>query len=352
MELARAAANGEPYALALVDFMMPDMNGFTLIDTMHRQWPATCPAVFLLTSAERPEDAARCRALNLAAYLPKPVSASELLSAILNWLANRRNDEARFPLADEAAVAAESGPRHGPARTTSLRVLIAEDHPVNQRYAVHLLTQAGHRPTVVENGQAAIDALRRAAFDLVLMDVQMPIMDGLEATRLIRAGEAAGERRLPIVALTAHAMTGDRERCLEAGMDDYVTKPIKAADFYRVINAQIEGAALAPEGEQTGASLDVLPEVFDRVAALHQMEGNEELLGEIVQLFLDDLPRRMNDVNDAVLAGDAAQLKGAAHTLKGAIGYLAARRAGTPPASWKNSAAPATWHPPPRRLQP
>jgi CheY-like chemotaxis protein len=213
------------------------------------------------------------------------------------------------------------------APTPSLRILLAEDHPVNQRYALHLLTKVGHRVTVVENGQEAIAALGREPIDLILMDVQMPIMDGLEATRWIRTQEAVGGRRMPIVALTAHAMVGDRQRCLDAGMDEYLSKPIKAADLHRVINTIASSAQSSCPSSPATMALETTADVFDRTAALAQMDGCQELLVEIVELFLNDLPGRLDEIQSAVDAADAPRLMRAAHALKGALGYLSANRA-------------------------
>jgi CheY-like chemotaxis protein len=315
-----AAEASEPYDLVLVDFMMPEMDGFTVIERLRQQSPVDCPAIIMLTSAQRPEDAARCRRMKLAAYLSKPIKSTELQSAILTCLSKKRGDgDAPAGQANNVDARAET---LTPARP--LKILLAEDNPVNQRFAVHLLAKAGHAAHVVEDGQAAIDALARDEFDLVLMDVQMPKMDGLEATQYIRANESADGPRLPIIAMTAHAMAGDRERCLAAGMDDYVSKPIDAKDFFRAIYTLVGGHC--PSEDQSKAPVPPT-EVFNHAAALHQMEGNEELLADIIQLFLGDLPTRMTAIEAAAAAGDAPSLRNAAHALKGALGYLAAHRA-------------------------
>ncbi|MGL4549991.1 MAG: response regulator, partial [Gemmataceae bacterium] len=215
-ELRRAADAGEPYPLVLLDAHMPGMDGFQLAASIQQLPNLADAAIVMLTSAGHPEDVGQCRSLGIGAYLLKPLKQSDLLATLLTILDRAR----RRPAAEPAA--ADAGRR--------LRVLLAEDNLVNQRLAVRLLEKEGHRVSVVGDGQAALDALAREAFDVVLMDVQMPGLDGLEATRRQREREAGGAR-VPIVALTAHAMKGDRERCLEAGMDGYVSKPLAAREL-------------------------------------------------------------------------------------------------------------------------
>ncbi len=209
--LRQAADAGEPFPLVLLDGHMPEMDGFTLAGHIRRERERGGVALVMLTSAARPEDVARCRELGIDVYLMKPVKQSELFDAVLSALgqALHRDEEA-------AAPAAAEGPRR------PLRVLLAEDHPVNQKLAVRLLEKRGHSVVVAGDGRQALAALDRQPFDLVLMDVQMPDMDGYETAGRIRRAEQGGGRRLPILAMTAYAMKGDRERCLAAGMDDYV----------------------------------------------------------------------------------------------------------------------------------
>ncbi len=191
-------------------------------------------ALVMLTSAGHPEDVARCRALGIDAYLMKPVKQSELLDAVLAALSQSLRC-AEGPAAHRPPTPAE-GKRERPA---PLRVLLAEDHPVNQKLAVRLLEKQGHTVVVAGDGKEALDALARQAFDLVLMDVQMPAMDGFEAAGRIRREEQGTGRHVPILAMTAHAMKGDRERCLEAGMDGYVAKPIQPHELYEAIDALV-----------------------------------------------------------------------------------------------------------------
>ncbi len=209
-----------PFALILTDLNMPDMNGFTMVEQL-RQSPELAgeAGVIMLTSAGQRGDAARCRQLGVAAYLTKPVSQSELFEAIVRVLGTSGPQPEAAPLITCHTI------RQGKKK---LRVLLAEDNAVNQKVAARLLEKQGHRVTVTANGREALAALDRENFDVALMDVQMPEMDGFEATAAIRAREDRTGRHLPIIAMTAHAMQGDKERCLAAGMDGYISKPIRA----------------------------------------------------------------------------------------------------------------------------
>jgi CheY-like chemotaxis protein len=224
VELERAAAAGEPYPLVLLDAHMPEMDGFTLASRIQQSPLLAGIRLVMLTSAGQTDDVARCRKLGIEAYLLKPIKQSDLLTTLLNALDAGR----RLPPAPEAATPA-SGPR-------VFRVLLAEDNVVNQKLGVRLLEKRGHTVVVAGNGREALEVLARESFDVILMDVQMPEMDGLEATAAIRADEARTRRHLPIIAMTAHAMKGDRERCLAAGMDAYVAKPIQPKELYEAID--------------------------------------------------------------------------------------------------------------------
>jgi CheY-like chemotaxis protein/HPt (histidine-containing phosphotransfer) domain-containing protein len=187
-----------------------------------------------------------------------------------------------------------------------LRILVAEDNVVNQRLAVRLIEKQGHTAVVASNGRQAIAAVEEDRFDAVLMDVQMPEVNGLEATAAIREMEASNGRRTPIIALTAHAIKGDRERCLAAGMDDYVSKPIRAGELFRVLQ-RVVGRARKRE-----------PEELDRAAILADFGGDAELVHVVAGLFLEDYPKRLAEIADAIQEANGAKLERAAHTLKGA----------------------------------
>jgi PAS domain S-box-containing protein len=312
-EVRRAAAAGMRYPLTLVDAMMPGMDGFTLVELL-RGDPETAPStIMMLTSADRQADAARCRRLGLSGYLVKPVRADELQIAILAALGGKS-------LSDRAAAAEAASPQLPKAGPGRLRILLAEDNTVNQRVALHMLERAGHSTVVVGDGREALDALSRERFDLVLMDVQMPDIDGLEATRVIRNKEALAGGHLPIVAMTAHAMKGDRERCLEAGMDDYLSKPVRKSELLRVIESTLSKAGT--DSRPLSAPAGHNDPVFDLEIALDRVDGEREFLKEVIRLFLADAPARIEDIEEALVRQDAKTIAGAAHTLKGATGCL------------------------------
>ncbi|MBI3697100.1 MAG: response regulator, partial [Acidobacteria bacterium] len=236
--MERAHAAGNPFPLVLTDAQMPGMDGFTLAERIRRNHQLAGAMIMMLTSVSLGSDAARCRELGVAAYLTKPIKQSELLDAILRVLGQPLQDHER------AALVADYSLREN----SRLHILVAEDNPVNQKIAARLLRKRGYEVVVASDGKEALAALEKQRFDLVFMDVQMPHMDGFEATAAIREEEKATGAHVRIVAMTAHAMTGDRERCLQAGMDDYVAKPIRAEELYKAIDY------LVPVPAETGSA--------------------------------------------------------------------------------------------------
>jgi PAS domain S-box-containing protein len=321
-EMERRAGAGEPFALVLLDAMMPEMDGYALAGRIQGHPELARATVMMLSSAGQPAGAARREELGIAAYLTKPIKQSELLNAILNIM-DRAAGAGRAP-------AILPMPADLPECRRPLHILLAEDNTVNQRLAVRILEKRGHAVTVAGNGREVLAALERAPFDVVLMDVQMPELDGFEATGLLRAQEESTGEHMPIVAMTAHAMKGDRERCLEAGMDDYVSKPLQAKELIRVVEGV---AAPEPLGETTGQGAAETRRsgpgtpAFDPEIALEQAQGDHELLVEIVDLFLDELPRQTLLLRDALARQDSNALERTAHKLKGSIGNFGARRA-------------------------
>jgi CheY-like chemotaxis protein len=229
--LDQARAAGCPFPLAILDFQMPGMDGFTLAARIRAHPDLRDTRLFMLTSAGQRGDAARCREIGIEVYLMKPVKQSALLDAIARSLGR------------PVAPGQEPLTRHSLNETRpKLRVLLAEDNAINQKLAIRLLEKQGHTVTVANDGREAVEAAENGEFDVVLMDVQMPTMSGLEAAAAIRARERATGKHVPIVAMTAHAMKGDEESCLEAGMDGYVSKPIQPGRMMEVI-AQVTGSA-------------------------------------------------------------------------------------------------------------
>ncbi|MBM3296752.1 MAG: PAS domain S-box protein, partial [Candidatus Aminicenantes bacterium] len=224
--IQRAEREGRHFALLLVDALMPDMDGFTLIEKIKKDLGVQESVIMMLTSSGVRGDAARCRELGVNAYLIKPVRQKELLSAILAAFGHKTVKDAPPPLITRHSLR-EAG--------MALRILLAEDNPVNQKVAERLLSKMGHDVRVVSNGREAVQALEEESFHLVFMDVQMPELDGFEATAAVRSREKETGGHMPIVAMTAHALKGDRERCLEAGMDGYVAKPLNMEDLRKAI---------------------------------------------------------------------------------------------------------------------
>jgi PAS domain S-box-containing protein len=306
-EMQRAVDAGEPYPLVLLDAMMPEMDGFALAAEIKKRPEFAGAVLMMLSSAGQAGDGARCRQLGIQTYLTKPIKQSDLLDAILNVLSlTFHHDDGHEPPIQ---------PPH--AATRPLRILLAEDNAVNQMLAVRLLEKRGHNVVVAGNGKQAVAAVENNPFDVILMDVQMPLLNGFEATAAIRAREAGSPKRTPIIAMTAHAMKGDREKCLAAGMDGYVSKPVQATELYEAISS------IVPSGP---AAEDSSP-VWNRSKALAHVGGDGDLLRELAALFLEESPARFADARAAVEQSDAAKLRLAAHTLKGAVGNFAAASA-------------------------
>ena len=311
--LDQARRSGAPFNLILCDADMPEMDGFTLTEHIHAAVGAETRTVMMLTCLDSRGSVARCERLGVAACLLKPVSRWELRDAIL--------------VATGALSEGEARPTPGTRMVKeigSLHILLAEDSLVNQKLAAALLEKHGHTVRVATNGREAVAALQAEQFDLVLMDVQMPEMDGLEATAAIRAREKATGTHIPIIAMTAHAMQGDRERCLAAGMDGYIAKPFRAQHLFEVLDSVL-GTAAEPTVSMEPVSLPA--EALNWSEILRATGGDEDLLKTLVDTFLEEAPRLMEAIRQAVDAGDGKALHLAAHTLKGSVRYFGANPA-------------------------
>jgi CheY-like chemotaxis protein/HPt (histidine-containing phosphotransfer) domain-containing protein len=322
--LQQAGKSGKPYPLVLLDAMMPEMGGFELASQIKAQPDLAAATVMMLSSAGSRDDAARCRELGIHQYLVKPIKQSELMNAMVSALSLRGTETC-------GAIGKVAVPRRSEAGATErpLRILLAEDNVVNQRLAIRLLERRGHHVTTVGNGREAVIAATApdAQFDLVLMDVQMPEMNGLEATAAIRRREQALGAHLPIIALTAHAMKGDRERCLEAGMDGYLSKPIAVDALFAAV-AEVLPRALGQEAPAPPAHQACGPTpTLDTEAMLGIVEGDLELLGDLAEAFLAYYPQQLSQLRRALVELDHASFHRSAHTIKGTVSNLAARRA-------------------------
>ncbi|HRH79663.1 MAG TPA: response regulator [Thiobacillaceae bacterium] len=317
---ARAARGaGRPFRIILLDVRMPDMDGFQVAEQMIAETADEArSSIALITSAAQRGDAERCRRLGLAAYLSKPVSLSELREAVHGLLGRAPERQAA-----DARVITRHSLRE---ERRKYRILLAEDNMVNRKLAVKLLEKQGHSVQVAENGKLALDAWRREPFDLVLMDMMMPEMDGLEATRAIRAEEAVRSGHIPIVAMTANAMQADRERCLAAGMDGYVSKPIKPEVLYKEMErAMTDAEQQGPlDGDSAAGAPGNDPPVYDRHEALARIAEDLDLFNDLVDMFLGEVQGYLDELRQALAAGDMNRLQRAAHTLKGILATFSA----------------------------
>ncbi len=309
--MKQAKSAEEPFFLVLLDAQMPGMDGFEVARQIKQDPGLAGTKVILLTSIKQRGDAERCRELCIAGHLTKPIKQSSLFDTIMNVIGTGSMDESRSSLDADNSLHENS---------QNLHILLAEDNAVNQRLTVSMLHKQGHEVVVATDGKAAVAALEERSFDLVLMDVQMPGMDGFEATAAIREREKGIKSHIPIIAMTAHAMKGDRERCLAAGMDDYISKPLKSAELFEVIARVLSDVRSAnTESEQPVADVINMDEILDRAG------GDMELVVDVAGLFLDDYPRLLSDIKDSILNSDNEKLRTAAHTLKGSAANLAAR---------------------------
>jgi signal transduction histidine kinase/DNA-binding response OmpR family regulator/HPt (histidine-containing phosphotransfer) domain-containing protein len=302
--IASRRSQEQNFDLVLTDLHMPEMDGFALVEQINSESCGT-RHVLMLTSGERPGDLARARDLGVAAYLTKPVRRGDLQAAIAAALnsakpAQPRRDEA----APESAV---------PPERRALRILLAEDNEINCMVACALLEQGGYTVEVAHNGSQVLPLLNKGRFDAVLMDIQMPVMDGFQATAAIREQESDSGSRIPIVAMTAHAMTGYRERCLAAGMDGYVTKPIRPDRLFEALS-EVCGKPAPPV---VGPPEPVEDCAFDPADLIERLMGDEALARRVAGAFLDDMPEQLAALADAIACSNASATRFAAHTIKG-----------------------------------
>ena len=321
MAMRWARDQGNSFPLVLLDGHMPGMDGFEVARRIKSDPSLAGATIMMLTSDRQAGDAARCRELGINVYLVKPIGQSDLLDGILNALGTQILGAA------DSIVPAKAIRAMRP-----LRLLLAEDNAVNSHLALTLLRKWGHEAVLATNGREALDFLEQAgfqAFDAVLMDVQMPEMDGMEATVAIRARERTLGTHLPIIGVTAHAMKGDRERCLEGGMDGYVSKPIRPDTLFSELARLVPGSA-PQETEPAKVSLATVAGpagVLDRNALINRVEGDMELLSDIIELFKQDSVRQVAAIRDAIGKKQADDVRRAAHTLKGTCGNLGAPEA-------------------------
>ena len=307
----------DPFTLALLDGHMPDVDGFMLAEKIARDPRFAAMKIVLLTSAGHSDDVKRAQQLGVAGYLVKPIKQSELFDAII------ASTSEPMPKQPRRAKKKKVG------STKGLRVLLAEDNPVNQKLESRLLEKLGHTVKIVDNGASAVSESEKGNLDLIVMDVQMPEMDGLEATRVIRELEKSSGKRMPILALTAHAAAEDYQRCLAAGMDGYVSKPIRLTALEDAI-AQLFGEPLDHHGTQDGApppsgkheTIAAPRGLINERKMLAGLGGDRELMAEVLRLFIDDSARLMREMHTAAARKNSEAIRQAAHALKGSISNL------------------------------
>ena len=317
LETMRQAKDaGTPFPLVLIDALMPGMDGFTLAQRIKEDPGLSGATIMMLTSGGNRGDAARCRKLGIAAYLHKPVKERDLLQAILLALAPGRNQARDAELITRHTLREER---------RNFRILLAEDDMVNRQLAEHLLRKYGHKVTSVSDGRKAVEAVQAAgfdSFDVVLMDVQMPEMDGIEATTALRALEKGNSRRLPIIAMTAHAMKGDRSRFLGAGMDGYIAKPIQVRELLSVVEQMVPPDQVAEPGGQTPRPAP--EEIIDWKRGLAAVDGDSELFHELLRIFASGAPDTVENLRAGVEQNNPAAIEQAAHALKGSMSNFGA----------------------------
>jgi CheY-like chemotaxis protein/HPt (histidine-containing phosphotransfer) domain-containing protein len=301
--MERARNGGKPIEMVLTDMYMPKRDGMELIEWMRNHPEFAGVNVMILSSGPTAEHRARAQELKVNAYLTKPVRQSSLFDAISTSMGQAETFAAPVAEKKEQTVG-------------SLRILLAEDNEVNQLTATTMLEKLGHSVEVADNGREAIDKLAAGEFDLVFMDVQMPELDGLSATKEIRESEKSSGGHIPIVAMTAHAMAGDQERCLAAGMDAYASKPIRRKAIEAVILEIVEGFLTSPEVEEKKGNEIVI----DREALLEELDDDKDMLRTMLKMFEKDSAVRLPNLRQAVADGDAVSIASGAHALKGGVG--------------------------------
>ncbi len=350
--LRQRQASGHPVEVVVTDVHMPGKDGFQLVEELRNTESIADTPVIILTSGAGRDDARRCQQLRVVAHLMKPVKQSELLDALLLTVTDGQATNAMAPAVDTVDTSAQR----------PLHVLLVEDGLANQKLAIGLLERWGHQVETAENGAIAVDLCSSRSFDLILMDLQMPVMDGIEATRRIRAAESGTSLRVPIIAMTAHALVGDRQRCIDAGMDDYVSKPIRQKELYRAIGSIAAPKAPPAVSDAPPALSDAPPALTEAPPALTEappalteapqadstagpppahrdqdgplnldqvlevMDQDRGILVSVIQAFIDESPDLLEQMEQALRQNDPAMLERAAHTLKG--NYMILRQDG------------------------
>jgi two-component system sensor histidine kinase/response regulator len=308
--LRQAQTGAQPFHLVISDVNMPDVDGFMLARQIRDDANLRLTPVIMLTSGGRAGDAVKRRDLMIAASLMKPVKQSELFDVILGIVGTVSLTDKNIP-----PIRVEQ-----PETARPLKILLAEDNLMNQKLATGILSKQGHHITIANNGLEAVEACRTSTFDVILMDVQMPVMDGFAATAAIRTFQENSGVRTPIIAMTAHALKGDRERCIAAGMDEYLSKPIRSRQLTEILETMVPecirpNTTPVSHTPESGRSSSLI----NWQSALEGVDGDRELLKSVVEVFLDESQQLLRELGLAVQNGNAATVRARGHSLKGAM---------------------------------
>jgi len=319
--LRAAKEQNQPFSLCLIDERMPDLDGFDFCRVLRQTGDQTA-VVMMLSSAASRQDALRSRELSIATHVTKPISQRELIAAV-NAAARSKEPPASAPA--PAAKPSDAKPSAAnPASLASqvksgpgLHILVAEDNEVNQELMEYVLKRDGHQVTLASDGQQVLAALKNSSFDVILMDAQMPRLDGLETTAVIRRQEAETGQHIPIIAITAHALQGDREKCLAAGMDEYLAKPVKSGKLLQVVRSLTSPHLEEDKASQVaGHAQDAF---FNREELLDHVGHDLAILQRMVSVFVESTPRRLDAIARAISMKDGATLENLSHKLRGAV---------------------------------
>ncbi len=320
-EMEKARRSGSPFSLILLDANMPEMDGFTLAERIREDPFYKAITIMMLSSSRRRGDSERCMKLGMSNYLMKPIKQSDLYNAII--VAIGQMDKKGGRKTDKDKNKRKEMEEEKSTIKREVNILLAEDNGINRKLAESMIKKKGWNVVSVTNGKEAVELYKKQSFDLILMDVQMPEMDGFKATSIIRELEEKKGDHVPIVAMTAHAMKGDREMCLGAGMDGYVSKPMKAKELYDVIEDLLNGKSRGRS--DSGNSAKGMQ--IDLNRALEAVDGDEDLLSELIEEFLNTYPEQLGRLRELLDDGNVEQFERAAHSFKGSVGNFGAMRA-------------------------
>ncbi len=318
-KLHNAVKDNDPYRIAILDMLMPGMNGEMLGTKIKSDPLIRDTRLVMLTSVAERGDAARMRNIGFSGYLPKPVKKNILYDCLttVNGLTKEQSAESQKPIVTRHSVLE--------SKRRNVRILVAEDNPVNQKVALKILEKLGYRANLVENGKEAIKALETNCYDIILMDVQMPEMDGYEATKAIRHPESKiKNHNIPIIAMTANAMQGDREKCIDAGMDDYIAKPVKPQALEKMIEKWTSSKKITLTDKLNDQKTPAKKVIFDWNGILDRVMGDGGLAKEILVDFLGDIPGHIAELKQALKADDKLLVQTLAHKIKGSAGNVGA----------------------------